>query len=349
LNSNEIRLPIQEPLITGYKHHALPLAILQANHSSAAEAILPCFLQLYTAADVMRDPGCDPHWLDYCIYEYLTEMNPNPFLHVTQVSRETISENELEGFILQSLMQGKYLYVYYNSYYLPNNSAYLNTSFINNLLIYGYSKQKRACHIYDYDYITTNKLKEMTMPITDLCDAIYSLGSHAPAWSSRILLLEPATDLDISVDPAYIYRQLSDYLHAKPTFDRYKWLEGFGHSVMKLQDHPIYGVEVYEVLRSYITDIVPHAEWVNGLPLYILKEHKQIMEKIMTLIDFNEKDRMIRDFHHLVLDVQIINNMFAKYTLSREKQLLTDIRQRLLLVKEREITLLTMFLNKWHG
>lgn len=108
-------LPIAEPTFTAYKHHALPLSIL-ATIPETKLLILSHYIQLYTIYDVLADPNCDPHWLDYCLHQYLTEMKPNPFFETEIWDARTICD--YEEFIETSIANEKYIYLFYDSYYL---------------------------------------------------------------------------------------------------------------------------------------------------------------------------------------------------------------------------------------
>jgi len=341
-----MKLPIKEPIIKGYKHHALPLSIIKATNPSAFESILPAYLQLYTISDVISNPDCDPHWLDYCLHEYLTEMNPNPLFQVTIVDRRNILPEKMKNFITDSLEDKKYIYINYDGFYLNHNVAFEKFSTINNLLIYGYDHDQRICNIYDYNYVKSRALEEMNVGIEKLAQAISLLPENSSEWSTRIILLDPSISKKQGLSITSVIQPLQDYLNSTATFDRYMELKQQGHSVMPLQSKPVYGIDVYRVLQTYTNSILPHIEHPNILPYYIIMEHKRVIEETLKLIVFDGKDQIMTKVTGLINMGKVILNKIIKYDLTRNKKILQDISNNLLILEQNERVVLNEVVDR---
>jgi hypothetical protein len=333
------KLPIKEPIVKGYKHHALPLSILQAKDESIFQSLLPYYLQLYTTSDVLDNPNCDVHWLDFCIYEYLTEMRPNAYFDAELVDRKSVgSSDKMKALIINCVTSNQYIYTNYDGFYLPNNLSFKREYFINNLLIHGYDSDKNECYVYDYDYVSSNRLIVLAVDIDVLCAAITSIPDDAPDWTNRMMLLRPVSAARISLHRDRIVRSLHDYLHAAPSFDRFAELRAQGHSVMSLQRNPVYGIDTLQVLLQYTETIFPEMIYPNQLPYCILMEHKKVMEMSLECLGINREDPLYREAAELSNLSNIILNYAIKYLLNRNRNIIKRIADgiRELEVKERD-------------
>jgi hypothetical protein len=342
------KLPIKEPIVKGYKHHALPLSILQAKDETIFQSLLPYYLQLYTTSDVLENPNCDVHWLDFCIYEYLTEMRPNAYFDAELVDRKSVgSTDKMKALIIECMASNQYIYTNYDGYYLPNNLSYKREYFINNLLIHGYDSDNNQCYVYDYDYVSSNRLIEFAVDMDALCAAITSIPDDAPDWTNRMMLLRPVpAGAQVSLQRDHIVRSLHDYLHASPTFDRFAELRAQGHSVMSLQQNPVYGIDTLQVLLKYTENIFPEMIYPNQLPFCILMEHKKVMEMGLETLGIKREDPLIREAAEVSNLSNIILNYAIKYLLNRNRNIIKRIADGLRELEVKERTYLNKLLSQ---
>lgn len=337
-------LPIAEPLITGYKHHALPLSIL-AGIPETRLSVLSYYIQLYTIYDVLSDPDCDWHWLDYCLHQYLTEMNPNPFFEVEIWDAREIGD--YARFIETSIENKKYIYLFYDSYYLKNNSSYHKTHGPNNMLIYGYNGSQY--YVYDYDYVRSMKLKEMRFHKDEIVQSVANLHVSAD-WFYRIALLKPKPVPDTRERDVLdrIEQFLHDYLHSRNTFLRFEALKEQGHFVLPVQERAKFGLDIYEVLIEYGAGVAASTQRPNKLPYSILWEHKRVLKALMICLEeigWERKPWLHDMIDEIIKDAEVVRNVILKAFMLKTYEKCRDVSGILKSIAEKEKQFVSLFIE----
>ncbi len=340
----KIKLPVKEPLVTVYKHHALPQAILAAQSPDRYHVLLQHYIQLFTSADVLSDLHCDIHWLEFCIHEYVTEMNPNPYLDVDiVVDRRTIKPEEMLDFLYANLQLGKYVYIFYDMYYLDHSMAYKQEHRHNNFLVTGYDPGAKTFSVYDYNYNDNHKLQEMTFSSAEICDAVNAL--EGPDWAYRVALIKPKQDdMQERVTSARFEQGIVDYYSRRNNFVAYEQMREHGHSVRSCQDQAVFGLDVYDVVAAYIPRVLDYEGPPSILPFHALLEHKAVLRHWLHTFIPNRAIYSER-LAEVEKEALLLRNLALKYHLSGNVSIFNRLVPQVLQIKKVETELLENLLD----
>lgn len=306
-----ICLPIKEPLVTCYKHQALPLSILEATMHYPMEIVLQNYLQLYTSQDILHNPYAEIHWLEF--KDNLMVLEPNPFFDIQKFEKHGIEKDNFKKLIETSLEQGYYVYLPYDGFYLNNNAYYQKKSCPNNLLIYGYNKQTKECKVYDYDYVYTHRLKELEFDINVLYNATIDMEFE---WAKEIVILKPKVPFEQDLHIINIKNNLSDYISSKPI----TYIDKTYEFELKKLDYVKYGLSIYEVIEGYLNGIITGTHSFSILPFSVLWDHKKCITYIVKKL-FNSKE-ILEPIINVENSVLIMRNLGIKHSLTSNKEIL---------------------------
>ncbi|WP_127530220.1 hypothetical protein [Paenibacillus kobensis] len=343
-NNTKVRLPIAEPIIDGYKHHSLPLSILSA-YPHLKPVIYTDYIQLYTIYDVLSNPNCDRHWLDFCIHNYITEMNPNPFFNTEIFDLRNIES--ISDFIESSLRNNYYIYIFYNGYYRETTTNYKKQHVPNNMLIYGLDNEEDCYDVYDINYMNSTKLEMMKADKQALIESIVRLTEIKMEWLYRVAILKPIANLDHQVlDVGKVHQGLNDYLYSKNTFERFARMSS--SAVMSVQKNARFGLEVYDVVDEYVQRSSIRNN-VSMLPFLILWEHKKVLKnlfvELFALEKVSDSSGLQTQIENIEKESQALRNLILKYSATGNRTILHNLRTNLEKMKLKEAEFIEGFMN----
>ncbi|WP_248925696.1 hypothetical protein [Paenibacillus hamazuiensis] len=320
---NAKKLPIKQPFIDGYKHHAMPLSIISLFEESEPW-ILSNYIQLYTRKYLQ-----DVHWLDFYLLDTVMNRPNNPFVTVQRTDRTVIGPfaDPIEV-IIRCIEQDKYVPIEGDQYYLPHCNSYMQHHRVSGFLAYGFDREQEIIHIMDYSYTTNNRFESLTLSFAEMRQ---SFLSEVPGGrAQRIWMLKPVSKPKYVFNLNVVQRLLEDYV------------TGTNHAelTIQFQDHPlihtadvVYGIRVYDHLEHYLHLLLEEQAGNNVLPFQVLWEHKKCIGKLLRYLREKEyaaaSDHMIEGYSAIEDGAFIIRSTFFKYTKTGDKACLQRILERM--------------------
>jgi hypothetical protein len=330
-------LSIHKPLLSAYKHHALPLAILQNDNKNDAW-IYSNFIQLYA-----KPYKYDVHWLDFYLFDSILFKNYAPWLTVQNMTADLISQiSTISHFVKNCIDNGNYVYINYESFFLPNNLNYQAYHAPNNLLIVGYDSLDMSLYILDYAYTTSRKLELLKMPM-DKIEAAF-LHNRKNRWA-RVLTYNKDYEAPFKIEK--VIALLQDYIHAKDSSCTYKVFPSPPYEQL------VYGVEVYNELEQFCTDLMNGKAEFNLLPFCILVEHKKVLNGLIQYLiehSFIKDQQKSKYLQMEALDIEntasTIRNTVMKAFVTTNTRAYAGIIKNVVDLHHKEVACMTRLLNE---
>ncbi|PWW07315.1 hypothetical protein DFQ01_102207 [Paenibacillus cellulosilyticus] len=306
-------LPIYEPIVKSYKHHALKLAMMDKEVNFPW--VISNFIQLYTPYNLFDDPNCDYHFLDF----YLLSKNDesSPWLEIKNIHNLVFKRNQnVIDFMHKAIDDDYYLYLYYDAYYLPHSYSYKKEHSPTNILIHGYNEKDRLVYGYDYSYNGIYKLEVQQIDYDSFEQSIIHLDYSNDSWAEYSQMCRPLT-VNQMVDISMIIMLLTDYLDAYPSYKRVKDGSYFGNSY--------FGIEVYKSLKHYLELLKCNKTTGNILPFSILWEHKRCLVHLFEYLYRNgvvHRQELLNPFRILEEQAFNLRNMMLKFMLTKKESLI---------------------------
>lgn len=293
------KLPITEPLIKGYNHHAFLFSII-----SKSENCLPWiysnFIQLVfdnnnQKLDFLRSPFWTAPCIDYELFYKDKFINNNI--------------NIIE-YIVSSINKGYYFHTKVNEYYIPNRRSYGKQDFDHGIFIYGYNKEKRLFHIFGFD--KNSILRETEIKFNQLLNAFKKSGKNY-----KVIFFKKKNDFVGLFNKNWTIKQFEDYLYSKNTYERNEYISCNFNNL-------VYGFNTYNSVISSI-----QSDKLDIRHLHILWEHKKIMKYRLNYIinnyELKELIPILKQYHLLENTCFILRNLLLKYKIMKNDILLNKI------------------------
>ncbi|WP_138750960.1 hypothetical protein [Paenibacillus sinopodophylli] len=309
-------LPIRDPLVKAYKHHAFILAMME-NLPAQNQWILSHYLQIFSPHDIISDPNANWHWLDFLIVG-----EESPFLSKQTLSLSELQSYDLDSYIKETLDNGSYLYLFVEAYYLIHHTAYYNEYMPNNILVYGYEEHEEGTSILflDYSYRGARKLEKFVIPLTDLKTAIVAFDTRGHTYADYSCIFTPV-EAAYNLSLPYVEELIFEYLHSLPTFAKYTNDPFF--------DQSICGIKIYDSFLHYFNWMEKDDTRLNILPFCILEEHKTVLYELsMMLLNMHllESEAVVSDVEKLKKDATLLKTCMMLYETTGRKKLIPKMR-----------------------
>ncbi|MCM3444498.1 hypothetical protein ACUIJN_24920 [Metabacillus halosaccharovorans] len=303
-------LPVELPIVSGYKHHALPLSIISTEREGV-NWIFNNYLQLYTHYSYFQDP----HWLEFYLLQNVVDLPHNPFLNIQKAKRELLQDNLIDLFI-KCIDANIYIYLWYDSFYFKKNKDRKHG--INNLLIYGYDNNTQIFEVLDYDYNGTRKLSKIKVSFKLLLDSINNLALPQD-WDAQIYFLSKKSNIESIFDLKLSYQLLEDYLNSYNTSNRLRMSIN-----PKFPNDVRFGISVHNSLLEYITLYLDGKLSLTILPFHTYMEHKKCLVCIDKFVNQGNSLHLIEDLAKIEMKSTILRNIVLKYQISNNEELLVS-------------------------
>lgn len=315
------------PEYTCYSHNASSISIV-SSHADSSNWLINNFNNL-----VIHNNQTTMFFIDSTYHH-------NPLIDCQRINKKLIGKNvdDYINFIIEAIEQNYYVYLIMNSKYI---SAYNR---INNrphdLLIFGYNSINRTFNIADnfvsgkfaLSKCSFNELENSLQNLTDIDENFNNFNGCL-----ELLRLNPAATLPIDVP--YILNALNDYLNSTVS-----------HPQSSFVRSNTYGFKIYEKLIEYLQSLKIENSNCDIRPFHVLWEHKKsILLKVMhfnksLILDLSEDE--LKEFDYIVNKALIIRNLFMKYSLTKNNELIDKMIDLLSDIKLREFKALSTFLLK---
>lgn len=158
-------------------------------------------------------------------------------------------------YILEAVMNGKYVIMCVNEYYIPNREAYMSYSYNHNIMLYGYDEKTRMFNTAGYDEEGHFSFQQIDKKLIK------------KAGPNKIILLKLREDYDFTLNPEWIRYQLDAY---------YGRGKQFPVGCYPKEDK-LLGLLAIDRLYEDISDKLETLEQIDVRPLVLLAEHGRIM------------------------------------------------------------------------
>lgn len=351
LESKKLEINIQKK-INCFLFDAYYLCIILAN-----EKLYPWFyenyVQLYfNPSKPMNFSNIRETWLDF--YGGWTE--PRKILECIEFNKSYFNSINIIEFIETSIDNNKYIYTYYDEYFINSYFRQVNRHFVHDILIYGYDKleknfivigfdAKRKFCSYTVDYCTFEQAFSSGIKLTKDIQK-NDIPNNGNNMHCMQISMQPDKNYNYVFKPSNFLSNLYDYLHSEDSSLREdKNMVPFGLYKMKGN---VFGVNIYNEIDKYLYKIKIEKITIDYRIFHTLYEHKNAMlERIVYISQMYNmnQDKNIQEYKHIVDSFNNIRMIGFKYNLTKSERLLNVISSTITQEKEIEIRILSEFYN----
>ncbi|MEF2246415.1 hypothetical protein [Paenibacillus sp. IITD108] len=331
------KLPIGHPMIEGYPKHANTLSIL-SQHDSALAWILCNYIQLKLRIN---------HEGDYFDFYTINPVFQKSLFDYQRHSRKSVfrwhGEN-ITKYIIDCIDMDYYIYTVVDEFHIPNTRAYNKRFFPHSVLIYGYDTERQIYNLAGFNSPEgqPQKFRKFDLAFSEFEKAFVSIKSEPNHnhYHNNVYLLRYNNNTSYDFDVNVVIYYLEDYILSKNSY--YRESNYFNPP----QNEYIFGIEVLNELKKvYSSDSKCK---FDVRPLYLLKEHKQLMLNRLNYFQTNEIlfiPEQIKQYSHVVNESTISINLLLKYLITNELKLLSKIHEKLDNIYNLEMAILPTILN----
>jgi len=316
-------LPIGEPPIRGYQHHANPLSVIASEDLDYLPWLYSNYIQLYY--DPTSITGLNFYFNGF-VPNFFTVSNP--LLDIQIIKKETLHINNINivSFILNLLDNGKYFETSINEYYISNRTAYLKRNFDHEMLVYGYDLNKKCFYTLGYDKSGLYSTTEVSF---DTFEKAYSSTSAHP-YSQMIRVYEKkyfkGEKVKYNFDIKLVLILLEDYLSSNNTSERLRMI---APPLVNCK----FGIDACRTLISFLDNISQDHSMYDIRPFHILFEHKKCM---LNRIAYMQENNYIKNpgnilgrYKNIEATSLELRNMLLKWSLTKKDKIIDNMKETL--------------------
>ncbi len=333
-------LPTVEPLISCYPQHAFYMSII-----SEKEECLPWIFSNYTNLFIDENGFCDffVKTPEYYLYPW--------FQGSQRFHRDFLINHEIKllEFIEENIIQGNYIWLHIDEFYLPCSAQFEKKHFIHSVLISGFDNLKRMFTIHGY----YNKEKYSTKHVhySDLERSFYNANPeidfkfyiHLVKYNVHYSLL------NFTYNTSLLKEQLVCHLNSefKPLLDLE---EAYNLNSAKNITN---GLNVYnKIIELYNSELENSKTKFNDhRSLYTLLEHKRFMllkleylKKKKILVFSNE---VFEKYEEILKSIENQLILYIKYSMTKNRDIVKRIIKSLAIIREEEKKILILMLSEF--
>lgn len=333
------RLPIVQPPVVSYLHHAYLLAIALCDKRT-----LPWFysnyIQLRCFKDITSGRGSDY----FNFYNYDFAVHQWPSLLQEKVGKSFLERHSI-GFrelACRAIENGQYVYAYFDHYYVPGQAYHKKKRITGDGLVFGADLQEGVYHYLGFNEHEVFGERKISM---DELDAAFKRADDSMPWQKSVFLFQPNLKGEYVFDVRLVVSLLKDYLYGRNTSERFAMFQ------TPLDSRECYfGVKAYELVTEFLEKVARKSKYFDIRPLHVLLEHKKGMAERMAYMEkerlLSPLDRFAEQFGELEkLALQARNDMI-KFRMTDNKQYIEKIIQSIELIRRREVELLPAVIEK---
>ena len=326
----KVELPLIEPLYSTYHYQGPATAILLKN-PSIKNWYLNQVMNLTCTRKFLRgftSPQVDIEDSSWTVNPYLDKRWYNTqFLrgHTHYVIRNLIDE----GFYVS--LSGV------DDYYVEGKSWYHERHFSHDGFICGYDRENKTYCMYSYDqnwiyrkFLTTQKSVEKGRQVRF---KIRDFGN--------VCGIKPKAD-KIAFSAEIALNKIAEYLDS--TMEKYP----------ESEDGAVFGIVVHDYVAKYIDKLydgsIPY-EKIDRRVFRMIWEHKKVMLQRIQLIEkeLSLSNEISNEYQAIVREADNARMLYASHHMKRRDAVLPIIKNKLLFIKEMELTLLSKLLFQAQG
>lgn len=338
LNMNTHTLPIGQPPIIGYLHHAFPLAIL-----SQDARYLPWFyghyIQMHCPFNLADGP--DPERKRKFNFYRPPDCDgvPGIGLSVTRLNRAIVLSDGLMPFIWRALEAERYVQVCVDEFYIPGKGAFQKRHLLHELFVYG--GDVKGGFVETLGFLANGDFGVLRVSCDDLQRAFDAVECNNKYDPDGIRLFYWDVAVPIRFDILNVLDGLEDYVFSRNTSERFRLLSA--------PIDGVFGLATYRCLIDACAQLFYHPHWYDIRPLHILWEHKVCMLQRIRYLEqeghLDGTDGFGNVYATIEKRARMIRMMMLKLRVSRDVSILKRIVQSLEQLAQEEGQILTCLLE----
>lgn len=320
-------LPIAEPDITSYAHHAFSLSVLHTE-PRCLDWVYSNFVQLSFI-----------DWVDGILLDYFSPNaydHPIPALYGSpRLTRNMIlrSYPSFVDFARESIDDGCYVSTYADEYYIPGTVAYQNRSNPHVELIHGYDNDSRQFHVTGF---LANQTYGQTIVRYDDMEIAFkdfevTKANHYTDYT-HLFKLNRLFGYDFSVQ--WVMEQLEEYAFAKPSMKRwqaFQWRETVPRE---------WGINIYDSLIRKIHELIEGTFILDHRPFQVVWEHKKMMNRRIAYMErqgyYACSPEVTEGYARLERSAAAGRHLILKYWMTKDNRKLEELIKLLYKIKTEE-------------
>ena len=340
----ETILPVQYPVITTSPDHTNYLSILGTKPDSF-DWLFSNYIQI----------ACKK-WISQLnnsiFFAFGTEFMGKPFLSCPWIKTNIINPElvdtcfDIVSFLRMCIDNGYYVSIDINHFYLKCSNQYGKSDFIHTVFIFGYDDNTNFFHIADF--FVDEKYSYELASYQEI-----QLAYENSKWDSRednirhdeeiilFKLLQEKRDVieaDYTLNIPRIINSIEEYLLVK------------NHNVISCShDKFLYGIEVYDEIEKLLLNVEAGKLSLRKKLFHILYQHKLLMlkriEYLNQRLSLPQNEYLYHTYKHIENEALTVRNISIKYMISHQNILLVNMRNRLMRLKELEVSCLPVLIN----
>lgn len=326
MKRDEFSLPITNPIITSYMSYAPALSVL-CNYKQCEGWIYSNFINLYGE---YYDSGATP----LRFHPKFPVAPQNPFLDLYLVPQDIVlhkNQNIVEFFIY-TITNKYYIITDYDEFYVEFTDNYKKRHRKHQIFIYGYDNNSAT--FYTSEFFENRAYAFRKVPFKQIEESIIQYGNleKFDIWISMFEFKQA----DYKFDCGLFFTSINDYLLSRSS--TISWDESKFCKSNKIT----FGISNYKNIMTYLSNLKSGDMLYKDIrALYVLCDHKNLMISRLKYINENnifEFDKQALDiFYNLQKICHINKNLFLKYLLSDNTEILLKIIDNIKCVEEKEL------------
>lgn len=348
---NKVILPTSEVKMTTWPEQNFLFAILK-EVSTGYDWLLNTHIQIRGSHFIYYEGGNVDTSITFYPYA-MHNLTPNiydlcPFIEKYTIPKDLVKSKfgRFNEFAIAALMSGYYISTYMDQYFRDDIKLY---GFHHPNFIYGFDKNAKK--IYMVDNFEKNKYTYKTISFSQADKAFELVGGNS--WEVSIFLYKIKSYKHVFFSE-YVRQQLEDYLAPNKGLcylDRTVCMNPHYNGTDYLNE-VYYGIDCYELMHRYLAGIKEgdvgfvEGDWRN---FSMLKDHKQLMLERYDFMSskgfMNRNDNLREQLVKQTEECEIMLNMFLKYNLTHDVEMLDRLTLRLDKSLENDKKVLTRFID----
>ncbi|MFC4304106.1 hypothetical protein [Cohnella boryungensis] len=246
-----------------------------------------------------------------------------PWLNIQYTHRDAIAHvwrGNFTRFAIDAVDMGNYLYFLADQYYIRESEAYGKHPHHHDMFIYGYDPKAEIFYIADN--LRNGKYVQTTCGFEEMEQAYAHADPMKDWFDCRVMSIsfKPRTYFQyeryLSFDTIAVADALSRYVNGVKPATR-----------MCMENS--YGLEVYERLQEYLTELKEGREVADIRLLHVLHEHKKLMRvRIRYMLEhgYLEDEQWLSRYSAVEKEHEVCVGVMLKYSLTGDGKLLDRIQ-----------------------
>lgn len=205
-------------------------------------------------------------------------------------------QNNILNIIINRIVQGTYVYGYFDEYYVKSKSAYHDFHFKHSFLVYDWNDESKI--FYAIGYTNKSKFEKYTITFDEFMHALTGLNQIDLTFVS----VNPDFCFDVKIES--FYYGIFDYIHSM-------------HSTGSYEENVIYGIDTLYELSRYVLQAVE----CNGIldlrySKFYLEFKNFMFERLKYLSDNGYISHVYQEYSDVCQVFHNIHMLFIKYNMT---------------------------------